>query len=294
MEDTIDIRELPPMPQVVSKILQLDENNVELSSDQLQALISVDPALTAKIMKMANSAFFARLHRVSTLSQAITLLGFKTIKSLTLLVSASEIFNAKKSKKRVRKELWMHSVLTALTARILAEKAKKNEIKEEVFMAALMKNVGRLILLLREPDAYASIFHKAKHGFDEVGLHQLEKEAFSFTSDEIGKLAMQKWNFPQEIIDTVGLSFLEPVENPDQVSHFGLLVILAERYVYLKNLSGTYELPRGDKEKLLTMFVHDSRFLGFSHQTFDFILNELFNQIKEDDFYHFSSEIFSM
>jgi len=106
--------DLPPMPQVVSKIIQIDENNIDVSADQIQTIIAVDPALTSKILKIANSAFYARTSKVSNLSQAVTLLGFKTIKSLTLLVSTKDIFPAVTSRSDVQRELWMRSVLSDL------------------------------------------------------------------------------------------------------------------------------------------------------------------------------------
>ncbi|RME91002.1 MAG: HDOD domain-containing protein [Candidatus Hydrogenedentota bacterium] len=290
----IRIQDLPPMPQVVSKILQLDENNVELSSDQLQALVSVDPALTAKIMKMANSAFFARSRKVSTLSQAITLLGFRTIKSLTLLVSASDLYNAKKAKKKIRKELWMRSVLAALTARVLAEKAGKNHIREDCFVTGLMKNVGRLIMLLHAPDAYADIYSHSENGYKEDTLHTLEEKVFGITSPEVSRMALQEWNFPEVVIQSTYTSFKTPIESPEDMNPIHLLTILAERYVFFKNLTGTFDLPEPEKEKLLALFVHDARTLNFSHEIFEFILTDLYKQIKEDDFYHFTSEIFSL
>ena len=165
--------DLPPMPQVVAKIIQIDENNINVSSDQIQSLIAVDPALTSKILKIANSAFYARASKVSNLSQAVTLLGFRTIKSLTLLVSSKDMFPAQKGTMVVQKELWMRSVLGALIGKLIAEKVELKDSLEEVFMAALLQNIGQLILHNKFPRQYSDIFLRAEHGVEIELLHHL-------------------------------------------------------------------------------------------------------------------------
>ena len=91
-KDTLDIKDLPVFPQVAIKILQIQEENIDISFKELESIILLDPALTAKILKVANSALYARQREITNLQQALTLLGFKMVKSLVLLVSASNIF----------------------------------------------------------------------------------------------------------------------------------------------------------------------------------------------------------
>ena len=93
------LRNLPVVPDVAAKILSIAEDKIEISFKELENIIIVDPGLSAKILKVANSALYARQKEIKTLQMAITLLGFKNIKSLVMLVSASNVF-AKFSKTR--------------------------------------------------------------------------------------------------------------------------------------------------------------------------------------------------
>ncbi|HRP68797.1 MAG TPA: HDOD domain-containing protein [Turneriella sp.] len=74
--------ELPPMPQVAARVMQIDESQVSVSAEQIKNIIQADMALSTKLLKLANSAFYARGHRIQNLAQAIALLGFKTVKGL--------------------------------------------------------------------------------------------------------------------------------------------------------------------------------------------------------------------
>ncbi len=89
-----NIRDLPVMPEVASKILGLGRGAGEISFTQLEEIIKVDVGLTAKILKIANSALYARQREISDLRTAITMLGFKNIKTLVLLVTASGLFHS--------------------------------------------------------------------------------------------------------------------------------------------------------------------------------------------------------
>ena len=87
-----NVRDLPVMPDVAAKILAFKEHEFDLSFRQLQDIIKVDIGLTTKILKIANSALYARQREIKDLQTAITLLGFKNIKTLILLVTASTFF----------------------------------------------------------------------------------------------------------------------------------------------------------------------------------------------------------
>ena len=110
------LKNLPVIPDVAAKILTIPEDAKNISFKELEELIKIDPGLTTKILKVANSALYARQREITTLQMAITLLGFKNIKSLVILTTASNVF-AKQSKTEFYKEFWKHSVLTAFGQR---------------------------------------------------------------------------------------------------------------------------------------------------------------------------------
>lgn len=285
--------DLPPMPQVVAKIIQIDENNIDISADQIQSLISVDPALTSKILKMANSAFYARSSKVANLSQAVTLLGFKTIKSLTLLVSSKDMFPTKKGRSNVQKELWMRSVLGALVSKIVAEKMGQRGLQEEVFMSALLKNIGRLILHNKDSVLYEKIFSATENLTDFMKASQLELGEFGISSSQVSSMTMQKWNFPDAYVK-VAQSKLDQVDKvAEECAEIGLIANMAELIVLIADFTHAGKLTDDRIEALRQLFDVYANKLSLPDNVKEYIANELESQIKGDDFYSFCMELFA-
>ncbi|MCS6984243.1 MAG: HDOD domain-containing protein [Leptospiraceae bacterium] len=287
--------DLPPMPQVVSKILQIEESNIDVSSDQLQAIVAVDPALTSKILKIANSAFYARSNKVTSLSQAITLLGFKTIKSLTLLVSSASLFPRHRRSNKVQKELWMRSVLSALIAKIICEQLGRRNLRDEAFMAALLKDMGMMILNNQFTETYGMIFYQADHGLDVKKLRELEKKELGVSGPEVSELAMQRWNFPAELYELAKLEHWEIDVSYDEknplvlpVIMAGILVILGGYTEYTQNLKPEWH------NYYHNIFENYASHLKLEARQKSFFLNDLKARIAEDSFYSFCEELFSM
>ncbi|MDH5718075.1 MAG: HDOD domain-containing protein [Spirochaetia bacterium] len=290
----INMIELPPMPQVVSKIIQIDENNIDLSSNQIQNIISVDPGLTAKILKLANSAFYARSKKIDNLAQALTLLGFKTIKSLTLLVSVAAVMHQNGSNSQIQKELWMHSVLAGFISKIIAEKTGNRKQNEESFVCGLLKNIGQLILHNRFPNAFETVIKKCAASSDPNCFHLLEKETFGITSTEISVKAMKEWNFPDNIAKVSGLTSKDYNEVFEKGGILAIYTVLAEAVIYLQDFFN--EEIINDKMNLYykTLFESYTKKLNIDNTTKDYLTGNLKKHIKNNDFFQFCEEVFSM
>lgn len=286
--------DLPPMPQVVSKIIQIDENNIEVSSDELQALIAVDPALTSKILKIANSAFYARANRISSLSQAITLLGFKTIKSLTLLVSTAGLFPKQRRNVKIQKELWMRSVLTALVSKLLAEMISKRGLRDEAFMAGLLKNIGQLILLAEDQPKYEDAFQRTRYGLRFSELREFERKYFSVTGPEVSVYAMKKWNFPEEFITAAEPE--TPREGMDAAENdiMKAIVITAEVIVLKEKMTDLADPEEHDEKELNSLFDSYANILEMADEKRKYIEENFQKMITNDSFYSFCEELFGM
>ena len=114
------MKDLPVIPEVAFKIMRIAEDKLDISFHELENIIKVDPGLTAKILKIANSALYARQREIKSLQMSITLLGFANIKSLVLLVSATNTF-AKFKKTKFYQRFWKHTILTAFLAKHIAK-----------------------------------------------------------------------------------------------------------------------------------------------------------------------------
>ncbi len=294
LTDKLKSLELPPMPQVAARVMQIDESQISVSAEQIRNIVQSDLALSTKILKLANSAFYARGNRINNLSQAIALLGFKTVKGLSLLVSAASMV-PKKGNFKIMKELWMRSVLTALISKIIAEKVGKEKQKDEVFMVGLLRQIGKSILANQFAEEYAICFQMSADAADEEKLHQLEQMKWQFTSADATEFAMKTWNFPPELVaaskvlryrieDPVALEKEQPLLMP---------VILAEYIVLLSGYTDTFKPDAKLREKLLAEFSRVCPVYNIDEARKKYYLEDLRQVIKQDSFYSFCGELFS-
>ena len=124
------LKNLPVMPEVAAKILSMAEHNLDISFKELEEIIRVDPGLTAKILKIANSALYARQREIKSLQMAITLLGFKNIKSLVMLITASNTFT-KYKKTSFYQYFWKSSILSSFFAKHITLRCGRKGLAEE-------------------------------------------------------------------------------------------------------------------------------------------------------------------
>ena len=180
---------LPVMPDIAAKLLSIPEDNINISFKELEDLIKVDPGLTTKILKVANSAMYARQKEVTSLQTAITLLGFKTIKSLVFLISASNMFKKDKEQEFYR-YFWQHSITTAFLAQNLAQKSGFKRIVDEAFLAGLLHDIGRIALYQANSQVYL-----------EIRSEEEEAKIFGATHKEVGEAILSDWDFPALYVD---------------------------------------------------------------------------------------------
>ncbi len=184
---------LPTVPSSLRKILAVLENPKTSLSD-IGKLILNDPVLTSRVLKIANSAVYGFPGRISTINQALLLLGFNIIRGLLLSVSVFEAMQ------QTIHGLWEHSIGAAVTARNIAIR-KGIEEPEEVSVAALLHDIGKVILGLQFSDHYQKVFHKV----DAEGtfIFEAEKEIFGVTHANAAAWIAQKWNFPCNLVEAI-------------------------------------------------------------------------------------------
>lgn len=192
------LQNLPVIPDVAAKILNMAEGAKEFSFQELETTIAVDPALTAKVLRVANSALYARQKEISKLSTAITLLGFNAIRSLVILVSGANLFD-KYKQYSFYKNFWRHSLRSAFISRDLAKLSGKKEIAEQAFVAGLLHNFGQAALFSSDPKAYEGLLKK--NSPLEKRLSLLEEAQFGVNHHEVGYRILNQWSFPDVYSD---------------------------------------------------------------------------------------------
>ncbi len=190
--------DLLSLPQALSEVLR-EMNKPDFSSEALAAIILKDPSLTARILKLANSSFYHRAARITTVHQAVQLLGETTVKCLALSTS---VFRPEEieAASGIEAKTYFSKILTVAAA---AEKlAGKISYKatEEAFIAGLLHDIGTMFFLYRHPDQYRKIFKKQTKASN---LLEAEVEIFGIDHCEVGYHLATKWRLPEQIADGI-------------------------------------------------------------------------------------------
>jgi putative nucleotidyltransferase with HDIG domain len=193
-------RDLPAMPQVASKVLELS-SDPNTSAQKLQQIIADDQAMTARILKIANSAMYSCSRKVKTLTEAIVMLGFNSIRSLVVTSAARNLYNTRKSTTGLKERLlWEHSIGVAFACRLLVQE-RIPALAEEAFLAGLMHDIGKLVLNLRVPGEFDEIVQLVYN--DRQPFNVMEKEILGFDHAEVGAQLVNKWNLSPVLEETI-------------------------------------------------------------------------------------------
>lgn len=195
-----EIKELPPLPDVVVKVMQITRSP-DVTARQLNKVISQDQGLTGNVLRLCNSAYYGLPRAVSSLSQAVMYLGFHTIRNLILTCSISNLFSMeKKNYGYSRGGLWYHSVTTAMISEFICKKINP-DLRDTVFTAGLLHDIGQVIMGVKLKDTTETIVDlMTNNGLSDV---EAEHEAVGFSHDELGSLVADNWNFPDELVHAI-------------------------------------------------------------------------------------------
>lgn len=181
------------LPDVVYRINELISSG-EATNYELEETVLHDPALTAKILKFANSAYFGFSGQVETISRAISLIGHKELQNLVIASSVTSTFKGISSDLVDMDAFWYHSVTCGVVARLLAVNVKS---RERFFIAGLLHGVGKLIFFSQYPDESTKILSYKDNGEDAV--INAEREIFGFTYAELSAELLKQWSLPSSI-----------------------------------------------------------------------------------------------
>jgi HD-like signal output (HDOD) protein len=191
---------IPSLFQDMTEELQEDEPNLEA----VGAIIAKDIALTAKLLKLVNSAFFGLSRQVSSPTEAVSFLGFQTIKDLVLTVKAFASFEGHQAGPISFPGLWNHSLQVAAAAReIAAAQCGGRRLMEESFTAGMLHDIGKLALAANLPEQYATVFEAAKKL--GLSLHATEEAAFGAHHADIGGYLLSLWGLPAQVVSAISL-----------------------------------------------------------------------------------------
>ncbi|NOX20102.1 MAG: HDOD domain-containing protein [Nitrospirae bacterium] len=210
---------LPTIPPVVTKILSLIDSE-DTSLKKIGEFISQDQSISARVLKIVNSPIYGFPGRISSVHQALMLIGLSAVKGMLLGISIFDMMQ------QSMVGLWEHSIGTAIASRVISIKADiKNP--EDVSIAGLIHDIGKVALSMCYPNQYKEALKRAS----EKGLYiiEAESEVFGITHAQAGRWLTEKWNFPKELIDAV--SYHHTPSSSGQYRRTTSIVMLAENII---------------------------------------------------------------
>ncbi len=201
--ETVDM--LPTIPGVFKKLLKVIEDP-KVPLNVISSFVSNDPVLSTKVLRMINSPVYGFPGRISSISKAVVLLGLNAVKGLLLGVSVFDLM------KEAMVGLWEHSLGCAVAARLIAQK-KGVKDPEEVSVAGLLHDIGKVILILEFNKEYKAITRNIKN--KDILIMDAEQKYFNITHADAGTWVTEKWCFPRNLIEII-----EYHHEPDLASKF--------------------------------------------------------------------------
>ena len=193
------ITKLPTLPVIAQEILMMVNNDL-ITVDKLEKIIENDPAITAKVLSVSNSAYFGMKSPTKSLGNAIMRIGFNNIKNVAIGVSLMTVMgDGSKDPVLDYNRIFNHSVTVGFIARMMT-KEMKSRISEEILMDGILHDIGYLILSKYFTEEYRKVLEDYKL---TGSLLASEESVFGFTHADIGHWLAEKWKLPANVMDTI-------------------------------------------------------------------------------------------
>jgi putative nucleotidyltransferase with HDIG domain len=205
-----EVEYLPPMPVALQKTLQAI-GAPDVSAQKLYEIIRGDTALSTDVLKLCNSSYFGLSRRISSLKEAIIFVGLEELKKMVALISSRLMFNRDYGGYESRHgEMWMHAAVTSVISSRLQPLAP--EMEEDLFTTALLHDVGKIVLSRFVGERYDEIVTRVR----ETGqtFQEVEQQVFGTDHADVGGAILNKWSFPEEVVNAVKFH-----HHPEEVPH---------------------------------------------------------------------------
>ena len=196
------IEESPELgsPPVIYRRLVEVINHPRGGAGDVANVIRQDTALTARLLKLVNSAFFSFPKKIETVSQAVSVVGTSQVRDLALATSVTELFGKLPPDLIDAEGFWKHSLACGVAARAIAGLRNETNV-ERFFVAGILHDVGRLVLVMRAPDETRRVFERAAER--GIVLYEAERETIGFDHGRIGGALMDHWSMPEALREAI-------------------------------------------------------------------------------------------
>jgi putative nucleotidyltransferase with HDIG domain len=195
------VSHLVSLPEVYLRLNQVI-NDPDHDAGQVGEVIAHDPALTARLLRIVNSAYYGLASNIELVSRAVSVIGEDDLRNLVLATSTVQGFDRLPNELVDIRLFWSHSVHTGIIARLLSRHCNILH-RERMFVAGLLHDIGKLILYFAEPEWSQQVLLDASE--NDGMLFRAEQRKFGYTHADVGGALMEAWNLPDTLIETVRL-----------------------------------------------------------------------------------------
>ncbi len=192
------IQGLPTLPAMLNNINKM-MLNPRTSAKEVAQLISSDPSITSKVLRVVNSSFYGFPNRITTVTHAIVILGFNTIKSIVLSSTIFDVFKKDTRGGFDRQQFWRHSIGCGAAAKVLARRMGFPSL-EEIFIAGLLHDVGKIVLDQYLHDRFVEVLNTVRD--KNCLIVEAESSALGVTHADVGAWLFEKWNLSKGLVET--------------------------------------------------------------------------------------------
>jgi putative nucleotidyltransferase with HDIG domain len=199
VDEYIDnVHHLLPAPRVVLQLMQI-LNKPDADTGDIVKLISLDPSLTASVLRISNSAYFGGSTAINSLHEAVTRLGSKQVYRLVVAISGALTLSPPKEHGGIEaEELLNHSITTALAAQLIAQ--DRGDDDSMIFTAALLHDLGKIVLSAASKNFYVWVQDAES---DQAALLETERKILGADHASVGGRVLERWKFPAEMVAAV-------------------------------------------------------------------------------------------
>ena len=191
---------LPTLPQVATRLMNIINNPLTSSSD-VAFVVGQDLSLSAKVLRLANSAFYGIPRSITNINNAVVILGLKVINTMVLSLTVFDMFPDDKRNAALfdRKSFWIHSLSCGLIAKFLAARIRKVILfdPEEAFCAGLLHDIGKVVMEQYLHDDFHTALEFARE--KQMPFHQAEISQLGYSHTDIAEWLTKTWSLPSEI-----------------------------------------------------------------------------------------------
>jgi len=214
------IRKMPSLSTTVGKVMEIC-SRTDASPNELNRVISLDPVLAGQVLKLINSAYYSLVHKVTSLTRAITMLGMNTVKNIALSTAIIRtVSRVEKSRALPTSKFWEHSISTGVSARLLGEVNGYSPMeREELFLGGLLHDLGKVPF----GNEYIDVLDIARN--EQRPLVEVERSQLGIDHLEVGLMIAEKWKLNTVITECISSHHQVDTLEGDYQQHVALVAL---------------------------------------------------------------------